>query len=243
VVTKAADMAAATGMLVVSSAGNDGSNGWHFISAPADGDSVLAVGAVDSIGFKAGFSSFGPSFDGRIKPNLSAQGYLAAVVFPGGQVGRSNGTSFSCPILAGMATAFWQAFPYLTNMEVIKYLQQSASLAKNPNNELGFGIPNYNNAKFLVEQQFGTGNNINTYPNPLGKDQNLVLDFDDDGVNGLVQVKIFDRVGRLVDDITVQKKMRKPVSVKIDPQLNGGFYIMQIFYGSNVRTQRLIKLQ
>lgn len=243
VITKAADFAAATGMLVVNSAGNDGDDGWHYIGAPADADSILSVGAVDSLGFKAGFSSFGPTVDGRIKPNVSTQGALSAVVYPNGQVGRNNGTSFSSPIMAGMAAAFWQAFPYLTNMEVIKYLQQSASLANKPNNELGYGIPNYSKARFLVEQQFGSGSNINTFPNPLGKDQNLVLDFEDDGVNGLVQVKIFDRVGRLVDDITVQKKMRESVSVKIDPQLNAGVYIMQVLYGSNIRTHRLVKLQ
>lgn len=243
IITRAADMAAATGILVVNSAGNDGNNGWHYLSAPSDGDSVLAVGAVDSTGFKAGFSSFGPASDGRIKPNVSAQGILAAVVLPNGQVGRANGTSFSCPIMAGMATAFWQAYPFLTNMEVIKYLQQSATQAKNPDNNLGYGIPNYSQAKALVDAQFGITNNIGVTPNPLLANQEILLDFDNEAVFGAIQVKIFDRVGRLVEDQTVQKKMRQPVSLKMSSKIDAGIYIMQVMWGDQVRTQRLIKLQ
>ena len=243
IITRAADLAAATGMLVVNSAGNEGDDAWHFIGAPADGDSVLAVGAVDSSGVKAGFSSFGPSFDGRIKPNLSAQGAGAAVVFPNGAIGRNSGTSFAGPILAGMATAFWQAYPYLTNMEVIQYLQASATRANNPDNNVGYGIPNYNRAKAIVDQQFGTGNNIITFPNPLGRDQALTLDFENNGITGDVQVKIFDRVGRLVEEKSLYKKMRENVSFKFNSSLNAGVYILQVLYGNQVRTHRLIKLQ
>ncbi|MCP5787377.1 S8 family serine peptidase, partial [Klebsiella pneumoniae] len=75
-------IAANTGILVVNSAGNEGNSGWQYIGAPADADSILTVGAVDSLGVKASFSSIGPTFDGRIKPNVSSQGVLAAIVLP-----------------------------------------------------------------------------------------------------------------------------------------------------------------
>lgn len=245
VITRAADLAASTGMLVVNSAGNEGrpNNPWHYIGAPADGDSVLAVGAVNSDGFKADFSSFGPTADGRIKPNVSAQGVSTAVVSANGSIAQASGTSFASPVLAGMATAFWQAFPYLTNMEVIQYLQASATQANNPDNELGYGIPNYNRANTLVEQQFGTGKNIIAFPNPLNGDQALQFDFEDNGINGEVAVKIFDRLGRLVEEKTLYKRMRENLSFKFNSNLNAGMYILKVTYGNQVRTHRLIKLQ
>ncbi len=243
VVTKAADMAAATGMLVINSAGNEGADIWRIIGAPADGDSVLAVGAVDSLGNKANFSSFGPTADGRIKPNVSAQGQLAAIIVPGGYATRSNGTSFSCPILAGMATAFWQANPNLTNMQVIRYLELSATQANNPDDRLGYGIPNYEKAKALIAHDLGAGNTINAFPVPLAKNQNISLDFKNDFFEGSVQVRVFDRVGRLVEDQRVQKKAREDVSVRFKSDLTAGMYIMQVMWADQIRTQRVIKLQ
>jgi serine protease AprX len=163
-VTRAADYAAATGMLVVSSAGNDGNKAWRYIGAPADADSILTVGAVDSLGRYAGFSSMGPTADGRIKPNLSAQGVSTAVLTKSGALSRNHGTSFASPVLAGMVTCFWQAYPKLSNMEVIRLLQQSASQSKNPDAYLGFGIPN--GWKALQEALEEEKKTI-IYPNPV----------------------------------------------------------------------------
>lgn len=173
--TRAADYASAVGMLVINSAGNEGSSSWHFIGAPADADSVLSVGAVDSLGTKAGFSSFGPTADGRLKPNLSAQGVFSAIIDPNGQVTRGNGTSFACPILTGMAAGFWQANPTLSAQQVKHFLELSGSLATSPNNSLGYGIPNFrraynlanpNNPLALIEDV--TGREVpELFPNPV----------------------------------------------------------------------------
>ena len=103
IITNAADLAASRGILVINSAGNSGNNDWHYIGAPADGDSVLAVGAVNSIGEIASFSSRGPSYDGRIKPNVCAQGVLAVVADLDSTIRVANGTSFSAPIISGLA--------------------------------------------------------------------------------------------------------------------------------------------
>ncbi|MBC7921790.1 MAG: S8 family serine peptidase, partial [Ferruginibacter sp.] len=118
-ITRAADWAAAAGILVVNSAGNEGANRWQYIAAPADGDSVLAVASVDRNQVRAPSSSKGPSADRRVKPELAALGSGAVVgVSSTGNIVTSGGTSFSAPVLAGMATGFWQAHPQLTNMQV-----------------------------------------------------------------------------------------------------------------------------
>jgi hypothetical protein len=146
-VTQAADMAAAVGMLVVTSAGNEGRGKWKYITAPADADSVLTVGAVDSKGSYAEFSSKGNTPDGRTKPDVVAKGAATTVVSPGNRVTVSNGTSFSSPLMAGFATSLWQAYPKLNNMEVIDILRRSGSQAQKPDSLLGYGIPDYERAK------------------------------------------------------------------------------------------------
>ena len=142
--TKAADMAASKGILVVNSAGNDGSNSWTYIGAPADGDSVFSIGAVTASGNYASFSSIGPTYDGRIKPNVVAQGSGSTIISAySGSVTTGSGTSFSSPITAGMVACLWQAHPDKKNTEIMAAIEQSATLADNPTAQLGYGIPDY----------------------------------------------------------------------------------------------------
>ncbi len=138
----AATIAARKGMLVCISAGNEGSSNWHYISSPADADSILTVGAVGSGGLHASFSSFGPTADGRIKPDVCAMGQNVLILNPSGSYSWSNGTSFSCPIIAGMAACLWGALPELTNMEIRERIIRFASQYERPDNILGYGIPN-----------------------------------------------------------------------------------------------------
>ena len=177
--TRAADWAAQTGILVVASAGNDGSSAWKYVGTPADADSIIAVGAVNGSLNIASFSSFGPSFDGRIKPELSAQGAGTVVGTPNNSVGTSNGTSFSSPLLAGFATGFWQAFPKLTNMQVRQLLIRSANSFDNPNDRVGYGIPNFEKAYELAEAEIlitelkKSGQEVAVFPNPFTDSQGL----------------------------------------------------------------------
>ena len=175
--SRAATMAARVGMLVVNAAGNEGSNPWHYISAPADADSIMSVGAVDSVGNHAYFSSYGPTADGRIKPTLSAMGFAAAVLASNGTSFRGSGTSYACPILAGMAAGFWQANPTLTAQQVILALRSTASQATTPDNTMGYGIPNfvsaYNalhpNAPLSADGPVTVASGVlGIYPNPSG---------------------------------------------------------------------------
>lgn len=142
IITRAVDKAAQKGMLVFTSAGNDGSNAWRFVGAPADADSAITVGAVDTLGQVGYFSSYGPTSDGRIKPDLAAVGWNAVVARPTtGFPVTGNGTSFACPNLAGFGICLKQAFPELSNMEIREVLVNAASQWNNPDDRMGFGIP------------------------------------------------------------------------------------------------------
>jgi serine protease AprX len=110
---------------------------------PADADSIISVGAVDSLRNHAGFSSYGPTADGRIKPTLSAMGVASAVLTPTGVPVRGSGTSYACPELAGLVAGFWQANPMLSAQQVITALKNGASQAQSPDNILGWGIVNF----------------------------------------------------------------------------------------------------
>ncbi|MDJ0365873.1 S8 family serine peptidase [Hymenobacter sp. H14-R3] len=148
--SRAALGAARAGMVVVNSAGNDGGNNWRYVGVPADADSIIAVGAVDSLRNHAGFSSYGPTADGRIKPTLAAMGVASAVLTPTGVPVRGNGTSYAGPELAGLVAGFWQANPTLTAQQVIAALKNGASQAQSPDNTLGWGIVNFVTAYNLL---------------------------------------------------------------------------------------------
>lgn len=143
VITNAADKAASKGMIVVCSAGNYGNNSWKTFGFPADGDSVLTVGAVDASENLASLSSTGPTADGRIKPDVVAMGSGVSVVSYNGLINKSSGTSLSSPLIAGFAACLWQSMSSLTNMELIGKIKSIATNRDNPNSEIGYGIPKY----------------------------------------------------------------------------------------------------
>lgn len=171
-ITKAADYAASRGILVVNSAGNSGTSEWLRIGAPADADSILTIGAVDSTRAYVDFSSKGPSADGRVKPNVCARGRNAWVANVAGGIMPGSGTSFSSPIMAGAVTCFWQAYQDNNNMQIIDAVQRSASQYNTPDSLMGYGIPD-----FAIAAQFlptGLSNLatkkdeiLNIFPNPF----------------------------------------------------------------------------
>ncbi len=150
-VTQGANRAAAKGLLVVNSAGNSGGDKWHYLGVPADADSIVSVAAVDRFGERAYFSSFGPTADGRIKPNIAARGFETIVAaLSEYQVDSASGTSFSSPVTAGMIASLWGAVRNKTNMEVIAALQKAGSQAEHPDDGLGYGIPDYYKAYYIL---------------------------------------------------------------------------------------------
>ncbi len=150
IVTQAADWASKKGILVVNSAGNEGMSSWGRIIAPCDGDSVLCVGGVSLNGNYVRFSSRGPSADGRVKPNVVGPAADVKGVTNSASVVGMNGTSFSSPIIAGLAACIWQAYPNKNNFEILKAIEQSASRAQNPDSLMGYGIPNFSSIEDIL---------------------------------------------------------------------------------------------
>ncbi len=170
-VSRAASFAVQKGIAVVVSAGNEGSNSWMFVTVPADADSILAVGSVDNTGDRSGFSSVGPTADGRIKPDVMAMGESTALYSTSGMITNSSGTSFAAPIVAGITACLSQAHPTRTGFEIMEAIRMSGDRALNPNNQYGYGIPNackadsllriFSTTKSLLEQY-----QIQVFPNP-----------------------------------------------------------------------------
>lgn len=154
--TIAADHAATKGIFVTVSAGNEGNDFvWPWITSPADADSVLTVGAVDANRNLAYFSSLGPTPDGRIKPDVCAQGVSTAVQGASNHITRSNGTSFSGPVMAGCCICLMQAHPTAPVMTVMKAVKASGHQYDKPDEKYGYGIPDFELAhRILIKEGY-----------------------------------------------------------------------------------------
>ncbi|MEZ4772793.1 MAG: S8 family serine peptidase [Bacteroidia bacterium] len=150
ITTKAADMAARKGIIITVSAGNEGDNHWQHIVAPCDADSVLCVGSVDRLQNLSGFSSIGPSSDGRIKPDVVAMGSRTMAANPNNRIYGVNGTSFSGPLIAGFAACLRQAHPERSNIDIIRAVRLSGDQAGLPDEKYGYGIPDAVKADSLL---------------------------------------------------------------------------------------------
>jgi len=240
-ITRGADIAASRGMLIVNSAGNSGNGAFHYISAPADGDSVLAVGSVNPDSLHTGFSSFGPSFDGRVKPNVCAQGFQSIGVNRDDVVVAINGTSFSSPILAGMATCLWQAVPGATNMEVFNAIQMSADHYSDPNDSLGYGIPNFGVALELLQEMVGLyeleSSKTLLFPNPVQDQFQVLLEPGMD--RSSISIQAIDMKGSKLE---LSFKFNSEQSVQIDAwNLSMGMYTLIIQNNTHRLNMRFIK--
>lgn len=242
VITNAADWAASKGIVVVSSAGNAGGGPWFKITAPADADSVLTVGAVDSLGNIAGLSSRGPTSDGRIKPNTVARGLDAVVAANMGGVAYQSGTSFSSPITAGAVACLWQANSAATNMELLNAIQQSASKFTNPDTVMGYGIPDFCAANIVlagIKTYNSKQERIVVYPNPV-EDELYINVYS--GKKQPAAICIMDMLGR------EYSRMDKTLSATGDntytintSQLVKGMYVICIAVSGKKYYEKIIK--
>ncbi len=142
IITKAVNLAFDRGVVTLTAAGNEGNTSWHYIDAPADAFDVLAVGAVDRSNIVAGFSSRGPTYDGRIKPDVTALGVSVYGASTSGfnLYNYASGTSAATPIAAGVAGLLLSAHPYLKNTQVRSILLETAGNSESPNNDIGYGL-------------------------------------------------------------------------------------------------------
>lgn len=230
--SRGANIAFSKGMLILASAGNSGASSEPHVGVPAEANNVIAVGAVDASEQLAYFSSIGPTFDGRIKPDLMAKGLNATVAYTDGSIGTASGTSFSCPILAGAVTSFWSAFPSLTNQQIVNLIKQSADRYTNPNNQYGYGIPNFQQAVALSSQNFNA-TYLQLYPNP--SQDYISIQF----TNGFEKAtfELYDIIGKqiVIQDLT-QETTQIPVS-----NLQTGTYLYKITGNSTQKTGKIVK--
>jgi hypothetical protein len=239
-----ATIAASKGILVVNSAGNSGNDAWNYIGAPADADSILTVGAVNDLGSYAYFSSNGPSYDQRVKPNVCAMGEGTIVANSTGGVQPGNGTSFSSPVMAGSAACLWQANPNMTNMEIINVLQQSADHYLNPDTLYGYGIPNLAAAHLILGgkqiHNFDVENQINVSPNPFVDRFSIVFY---STKNSFLTIELFDAGGKSVfkQDSVLRDTGYNYISVKNLDQVPAGVYILKVISGDAVYTNKMMK--
>ena len=238
VITKAANLAAAKGILIVCSVGNEGSIPWRFVNAPADSPNVMAVGSVNSNLSKSSFSSFGPTFDGRTKPEVAALGSGTIVISGSGSTVSASGTSFSTPLISGLSALVWQANPELTNLELIDLIKSMGSNTNTPDNEIGHGIPNYNRLILGVENELKE-NDFKVYPNPVNDDILFIEAINP--VNTILSVSLFDQSGREIMKVNgnaLAKSQR--LSMNLGAFVNGNYFVV-VDTGEKSFQYRIIK--
>ncbi|SEI89943.1 Por secretion system C-terminal sorting domain-containing protein [Cyclobacterium xiamenense] len=237
VISIGAGMAANKGILVVSSSGNEGNISWQTITVPADARGILAVGAINNRFSKAGFSSIGPSSDGRIKPELVAYGSGVTLWRQVEGTSFSSGTSFSAPQIAALAAGLWQANPEWTRAELKDRLIQSGSQAKNPDFELGYGVPNYLRALYGGEEGTLVDVPSRVYPNPLD-DQELFVEF---GQENSCQLTLYDLQGKMISSLRLDRPfLRDPYRVDMGT-LIPGIYWLEVEDNSDAARMKLWK--
>lgn len=246
IIARANVLAAKKGIISVVSAGNDGNGQWHFIGTPADADSILTVGSVTATGVSSAFSSYGPSSDGRIKPTVASVGEGTAFAGLNDQLYFGNGTSFSCPNLAGLVTCLWQAFPEFTNMQIIEAVKKSSSKYTAPDDHVGYGIPNFHKAyddlfqqRILLQANTILANEwIKAYPNPFSKTFSVLLK---PKYSGSATFKLYDANGKLylTKVITTQENQAQLILFNNLQPLSKGMYILRY---TNVLEKGSIKL-
>ena len=209
-ITNAADMAALNGIVVVNAAGNQGSSSWKYIGAPADGDSVIAAGSVDSTGTRSSFSSQGPTYDGRTKPTVMAMGQATYIADPRGasMYRRGSGTSFSAPLVAGSIALILQKHPNWLPANVIEAITQTGTRSLNPDTLYGWGILQAHAASEYsptgVPSVDLSGPVLKTYPNPCRTGFYVSRSIGPlAGEDGSHPLRIFDVGGRLLHESTL----------------------------------------
>nr|WP_321412542.1 S8 family serine peptidase [uncultured Carboxylicivirga sp.] len=196
--SKAAEIAASKGMVVVVSAGNEGDDNWHYIGVPADAKNILSVAAMSPDSTRAYFSSYGPSYDQRVKPEVAAVGYYTAVQSLGGGIEFGAGTSYSSPVIAGLVASLWQALPNYSSLDIINLITSSSSNFTNPDDSFGYGIPDFNLAlKTDIDSQLDEELEWNVSPNPFNNYLLIKPSITNNLINN-VNISLYDIAGNII---------------------------------------------
>lgn len=242
-ITRAADFAASKGMLVINSAGNEGNSDWQYLTFPGDADSAMAIGAIDSLGLIAGFSSISPPNYHIVKPNVVALGVQTYILNTNDALVQSNGTSYSTPIIAGLAACLWQSFPDKTNYEIIKAIEQSANRYNNPDVYYGNGVPDFRKAYDILSGNASVDdlntNQFEYFPNPFEEEIRFRLN----NVEGnQVNVFIADILGKEIFNTSFERNSTNDeYAIKDLNVLLPGIYFLRIETGSYKFTEKILK--
>lgn len=234
-ITQGANIAVEKGIIVINAAGNERNNPWGKIITPADSEGVLSIGGVYANGDYTVFSSYGPTADGRIKPDLMAMGGAVPLYsyYYGEYFTTSNGTSFSSPIMAGAIASLIQDKEDFTIEEIKAILHQSADRYQNPDNDYGYGIPNFALAKDLLDdlkldENFAT-KGVEVYPNPVKDVLHLK------SASKIVLVEVFDVNGKKL----ISKKNTSQIN--LESFVKGGYLVKIKTEKGQIHQQKIIK--
>lgn len=227
-ISVANSMAADRGMVSVTSAGNSGNDNWYYIGAPADATNILAVGAVDPEGSLASFSSRGPTYDRRIKPDVAAMGLMTAVQSTDGNIRLGAGTSYASPLIAGATALLWQAYPTLPSKTLMQWIIESGDRAQAPDIDYGYGIPSFKAAFHAITS---TGNylasdELKIFPNPCTDILHMVVP---QAGSSDYNVTVYDLQGRIM----LNSNTTIPGSLELPSSIHPGIYILQLENSGN----------
>lgn len=228
IASRAATILGQKGVVVCVSAGNEGTSDWYHIGHPADAFDILSIAAVGIDSVVANFSSRGPSYDGRIKPDIASVGVNTLCVYPSWDSDGysyyydvANGTSLAGPVAAGLCACLWQSLPAASSQQIMQYVRESGSCASNPNNEIGYGIPDfyaaYASHTSVPDYKPLT---IEVYPNPCTDHL-----FINNSKQDIVSVQLFAPNGNIVKQLS--KTNSGQVSIPMN-DLPAGLYLGQV---------------
>ncbi|NMC40122.1 MAG: S8 family serine peptidase [Bacteroidales bacterium] len=239
-ISRAAEIAASKGILVVASAGNERNKPWVRIVAPSDGKNVISAGAVDASNVISSFSSAGPSSDNRVKPDNVAQGVGVIVQVNEKSFSSASGTSFSCPVLSGMCACILQAVPDASPRDIINALHSCGDRAENPASLYGYGLPDVRAVVDTLQKRlvFYKDNEVTIAPNPFS-DRTLIV-FREDPLT--LDIEVFSVTGTKIFSKSFRDYAGRAWSLDESIIRNQGIYLIRISTSKSISVHRIVKL-
>ncbi len=238
--SRAATIAAQKGIIVVVSAGNEGNKTWKYIGSPADAKETITVGGVTADGNPSAFSSFGPTFDGRVKPEICARGTSVEMIDVNGNLTYGNGTSYAAPIITGLMAGYLQYFKenqiHITIHEILQSIFRTGNLYFNPTDQMGYGIPNFQAAleNYLTKNEMIIANNVRWFINK--SDETIHIQLPKEIVGEKVQVRVYSDMGILRH----QQEISSEEIIISTSSFLPGIYLIHIRYDNKLVMKKII---